>query len=84
MVLRFSAASLVLAILMIATSEAWAVDLTQQIDFKIPPQRLSTALLEFSHQAKVQIVVGPEVGERRTEGAVDTLGRLLASLPRDQ
>jgi outer membrane receptor protein involved in Fe transport len=82
MVLRFSAATLVLAILTVATSEAWAVDLTQQIDFKIPPQRLSTALLEFSHQAKVQIVVGPEVGERRTDGVTGThsIGEALSTL----
>ena len=44
------------------------MDLAQMIDFKIAPQRLATALLEFSHQANVQIVVGSEVGDRRSAG----------------
>ena len=47
---------------------AAAMDLSQVIDFHIDPQRLSTALLEFSHQANIQIVVGPEVGDRRSTG----------------
>jgi iron complex outermembrane receptor protein len=47
---------------------ASAVDLTKQVDFSIPPQKLTTALLEFSHQAAVQIVVGREVGDRTTAG----------------
>jgi len=47
---------------------ARAVDLTQQVDFSIPPQRLATALLEFSHQAKIQVIVGPEVARHETEG----------------
>jgi len=47
---------------------AAARDLSQVIDFHIDPQRLSTALLEFSHQANVQIVVGPEVGDRSSAG----------------
>src|SRR5258706_13008598 len=51
---------------------AWAVDLTRQVHFSIGPQRLSTALLEFSHQAKVQIIVGPEVGDRKTSGVAGT------------
>jgi iron complex outermembrane receptor protein len=61
----------------------WAVDLAEQVSFSIRPQRLATALLEFSHQARVQIVVGPEVGERNTAGVSgmhsigDALGALL-------
>ncbi len=55
-----------------AASPAWAVDLTRLVNFQIGPQRLSTALLEFSHQAGVQIVVGPEVGERTTIGVLGT------------
>jgi len=44
------------------------MDLTQVVEFHIEPQRLSTALLKFSHQANVQIIVGPEVGDRRSNG----------------
>jgi hypothetical protein len=47
-----------------------AVDLAQMIDFKIAPQRLATALLEFSHQANVQIVVGSEGGDRHSAGLI--------------
>jgi PQQ-dependent dehydrogenase (methanol/ethanol family) len=47
---------------------AVAMDLAGTIDFKIAPQRLATALLEFSHQANIQIVVGSEVGDRRSAG----------------
>jgi outer membrane receptor protein involved in Fe transport len=63
-------------------SPAFAVDLNQKINFTIPPQRLSTALLEFSHQAKVQIIVGPEIGERKTGGVtgIYALGDALRSL----
>jgi hypothetical protein len=59
-----------------------AVDLTQTIDFHIDPQRLATALLEFSHQANVQIVVGPEVGELSSAGlsGPHSIARGLATL----
>src|ERR1700676_4044732 len=59
-----------------------AVDLAQQINFNIPPQRLATALLEFSHQAKVQIVAGHEVGEHKTDGVAGThsIGDALTTL----
>src|SRR5258708_16238716 len=66
-----------------ALAPAWAVDLTRQVHFSIGPQRLSTALLQFSHQAKVQIVVGPEVGDRKTGGvsAIPSIANWLAPLP---
>jgi iron complex outermembrane receptor protein len=58
-----------LAILMfLAALPASAVDLARQVEFSIPPQKLTTALLEFSHQAGVQIIVGREVGDRKTLG----------------
>jgi iron complex outermembrane receptor protein len=44
------------------------MDLARVIEFHIAPQRLSAALLEFSHQANVQIIVGPEVGDRDSTG----------------
>jgi len=70
-----------------ASSWAWAVDLSQQIEFSIPPQRLSSALLEFSHQAKVQVIAGREVNGLRTDGVSgkrsirDALAMLLAATP---
>ena len=69
-------------LLLAAAAPAWAVDLAQQVSFSIPPQRLATALLEFSHQARVQIVVGPEVGERKTTGVsgMHSIGDALSAL----
>jgi hypothetical protein len=63
---------------------ASAVDLAQVVEFHIDPQRLSTALLEFSHQANVQILVGPEVGDRNSAGVSGRLsiGRALRTLLR--
>jgi hypothetical protein len=58
----------VIALCGLFSMTAVAMDLAQMIDFKIAPQRLATALLEFSHQANVQIVVGSEVGDRRSAG----------------
>ena len=55
-------------LLVLASLPASAVDLARQVEFSIPPQKLTTALLEFSHQAGVQIVVGREVGDRKTLG----------------
>jgi len=49
-------------------STASAMDLTREVEFHIDPQHLSTALLEFSHQANLQIVVGPEVGDHNSSG----------------
>ncbi len=63
---------LVLIIKFLAGSPAWAVDLTRPINFQIPPQQLTRALLDFSHQAHVQIIVGPEVGGRTTDGILGT------------
>ena len=71
-----------LLIILVTATPARAVDLTQQVSFSIPPQRLATALLEFSHQARVQIVVGPEVGERKTTGVsgMYSIGDALSAL----
>ena len=75
-------AALIVSIL--AGTPAWAVDLNRPITFQIPAQRLSRALLEFSHQAHVQIIVGPEVGERATDGIFGTysIGDALTMLLR--
>jgi iron complex outermembrane receptor protein len=61
---------------------ASAIDLAKVVEFHIVPQRLSTALLEFSHQANVQIVVGPEVGDRRSVGlsGQHSIGEALTTL----
>jgi iron complex outermembrane recepter protein len=61
---------------------ASALDLSREVEFHIDSQRLSTALLEFSHQTNLQIVVGPEVGDR-TSGALNgryTISQGLSNL----
>src|SRR6185437_8008511 len=57
-------------VLLLASLPAAAVDLSRQVEFSIRPQKLTTALLEFSHQASVQIVVGREVGGARKSGGI--------------
>src|SRR5262245_55300204 len=58
----------VAAALFALAAQAFALDMEKQFTFDIPPQKLSTALLQFSHQAGVQVVVGPDVGEITTAG----------------
>jgi iron complex outermembrane receptor protein len=55
---------------------AWAqtMDLTRQVDFDIPAQRLSDALVQYSHQAGVQIVVGEDLGQQSTQTIRGRLG----------
>jgi len=43
---------------------AHAVDLNQRINFEIPAQKLSSALIQFSQQAKLQVVVSDNLGEQ--------------------
>jgi len=48
---------------------AHAVDLKREVTFIIPPQQLSSALLEFSRQAQVQVMSSTqELGTRQTPG----------------
>jgi hypothetical protein len=51
-------------------TRASAMDLTQIVEFHIDPQRLATALLEFYHQANIEVIVAPEVGNRNSAGLV--------------
>ena len=58
------------------------MNLAQVVEFHIDPQRLSTAILEFSHQANVQVIVGPEVGDRHSTGlsGQHSIGQALTML----
>jgi len=53
-----------------ATSAAWADELVGNAQFDIPSQSLATALLRYSQQASVQVVVSNEVAKTRTSTAV--------------
>ncbi len=41
---------------LICSANAWALDIESQLDFNIAPQRLATALVQFSRQANAPIV----------------------------
>ena len=53
---------------LLSACAAHAVDLSKRIEFNIPPQSLSTALIEFSHQAQIQIVISDDLGQTGTSG----------------
>ena len=44
-------------LVLLAGMPCWAVDLAQEFDFHIAPQSLSAALIQFSSQADVQVIV---------------------------
>ena len=52
------------------TSRTWAGELAPQVRFDIPAQALATALLEFSKQADVQIIVSNDIARGHTSHAV--------------
>src|ERR1700678_1559863 len=47
---------------------ALAVDLERKVDFNIPAQTLSAALIQFSHQAKIQVVISEDISQQSTPG----------------
>src|ERR1700742_264014 len=47
---------------------AFAVDLERKVDFDVPAQSLSAALIQFSHQAKVQVIVSENISQQTTQG----------------
>jgi iron complex outermembrane receptor protein len=47
---------------------ALAVDLERKVDFDIPAQSLSAALIQFSHQAKIQVIVSDDISQQTTRG----------------
>jgi iron complex outermembrane receptor protein len=45
-----------------------AVDLDRKVDFDIPAQSLSAALIQFSHQAKIQVISSDNISQQTTRG----------------
>ena len=64
------------------SSSAQTPDLSRQVTFNIAPQKLSSALIEFSHQAKIQVVIADNLGDRTCGGLVGTysIGAALTQL----
>jgi hypothetical protein len=63
-----------------------AIDLSQQRQFDIPPQQLSSALLKFSAQSDIQVTVPGQLAEgKQTAGVVGRFnaGSALAILLKD-
>src|ERR1700722_2844001 len=53
---------------------AWGLDLDQTVDFNIPKQKLDSALVQFSEQAKIQITSSSDqVKDLSTDGIVGQL-----------
>ncbi|MBL8265625.1 TonB-dependent siderophore receptor, partial [Steroidobacter sp.] len=61
-----------LLLMTLVSVRVFALDMSERLSFDIPPQRLASALLEFSHQARVQVVIGREVVEQTTSGIKGT------------
>ncbi len=70
------AAGASVAILLGLSGLAWAqtMDLARQVEFDIPAQRLSDALVQYSHQAGVQVVVGEDLGQQNSQAVRGRLG----------
>lgn len=47
---------------------ALALDLSRQVDFHIPAEPLSAALIEFSHETQIQVVVSGDIRGQMTRG----------------
>jgi iron complex outermembrane receptor protein len=45
-----------------------AFDLEQKIQFDIPAQSLSAALIQFSHQARIQVIASEDLSQQMTQG----------------
>lgn len=64
---------------------ALAIDLERKVDFDIPAQSLSAALIQFSHQAKIQVISSDDMSQQRTQGITgshtirDALRQLLGA-----
>lgn len=54
--LREQARTLLVLFACLFSFTAFAVDLERKVDFDIPAQSLSAALIQFSHQAKIQVL----------------------------
>jgi outer membrane receptor protein involved in Fe transport len=47
---------------------AFGVDLDRKVDFDIPAQSLSAALIQFSSQAKIQVIASDNISQQTTQG----------------
>ncbi|MGQ0835684.1 MAG: TonB-dependent receptor domain-containing protein [Gammaproteobacteria bacterium] len=84
--LRVTSATIGLLMLIAVALPCTAVDLYQQIDFNIPAQKLDRALIEFSRQAKIQVITsGAQLENLQSEGATGklTISDALLSLLRN-
>src|ERR1700722_7610819 len=66
--LRERARTLLALLACLFSFTAFAVDLDRKVDFDIPAQSLSAALIQFSHQTKIQIIVSDNINDQTTQG----------------
>jgi outer membrane receptor protein involved in Fe transport len=66
--LRGQARTLLVLFACLFSFTAFAVDLERKVDFDIPAQSLSAALIQFSHQAKIQVIASDNISQQTTQG----------------
>ena len=66
--LRESARILPALLACLVSFTALAIDLDRKIDFDIPAQSLSAALIQLSHQAKIQVISSDDMSRQWTQG----------------
>jgi iron complex outermembrane receptor protein len=70
--LREQARTLLVLFTCLFSFTAFAVDLERKVDFDIPAQSLSAALIQFSHQAKIQVISSDNISQQTTQGITGT------------
>jgi iron complex outermembrane receptor protein len=65
---RATAAPWVIAVILALPSTAAAMDLEREVNFNIPAQNLGSALLQFSQQTRIQVVVSGDIRGESSEG----------------
>jgi iron complex outermembrane recepter protein len=68
--LRERARTLLALLACLFSFTAFAVDLERQVEFDIPAQSLSAALILFSHQAKIQVIASDNISQQTTQGII--------------
>jgi hypothetical protein len=81
--LRERARTLLALLACLFSLTAFALDLDRKVDFDIPAQSLSAALIQFSHQSQIQVVISDNISQQTTQGVAgshtirDALKQLL-------
>src|ERR1700689_5432273 len=67
-ILREQARTILAFLACLFSFTAFGVDLDRKVDFDIPAQSLSAGLIQFSSQAKIQVIVSDNISQQTTQG----------------